>query len=170
MTFCDPPVERSQDDCLMGDCWQALRLIPVEVARSGTSSLTIRPAFTNIQLLMHLFMECGLFLEENLVVNVFGQLVAVATRQVKIDSYSLLSHSCVIKSGSNRAATIRMDRLFLKSHFINGVRFGQTLSKEALFRFGVSTAACVISMVAGPFIVSYDSPLRATFCLGPELP
>jgi hypothetical protein len=48
---------------------------------------------------------------------------------------------------------------------MNAVRFGQTPSKEALFRFGVTAAACVAAMIAGPFIVSYDNPLTATLVI-----
>jgi hypothetical protein len=45
---------------------------------------------------------------------------------------------------------------------MNAVRFRQTPSKKALFRFGVTAAACIAAMIAGPFIVSYDNPLTAT--------
>jgi hypothetical protein len=48
---------------------------------------------------------------------------------------------------------------------MNAVRFGQTLSKEASFRFGVTAVACVAAMIAGPFIVSYDNPLTATLVI-----
>jgi hypothetical protein len=48
---------------------------------------------------------------------------------------------------------------------MNAVRFGQTLSKEALFRFGVTAAACVAAMIVGPFIVTYDNPLTTTLVI-----
>jgi hypothetical protein len=48
---------------------------------------------------------------------------------------------------------------------MNAIRFRQTLSKEASFRFGVTAVACVAAMIAGPFIVSYDNPLTATFVI-----
>jgi hypothetical protein len=80
----------------------------------------------------------------------------------QFDSHSLLSHLCVIKFVSNRVATKRVNRFVSESHFMNAVRFRQTPSKEALFRSGVTAAACIAAMIAGPFIVSYDNPLTAT--------
>jgi hypothetical protein len=47
---------------------------------------------------------------------------------------------------------------------MNAVRFGQTLFKEALFRFGVTAAACVPAMIAA-FIVSDDDPFTTTFVI-----